>query len=454
MIYERSLFVFRRDFRLEDNTALIKAMGVSRCVIVAFIFDPRQSLPPQLGHPHGYFSVKAASFLRQSLDDLTGVVEARGGRLFRFYGPCDKVVTDLISRERIDAVFVNKDHTPFSIRRDSTLRVVCQQHGVAFDESEDVLLCPAGSVLKSVAGTGGPYTVFTSFYKKALTLGTLPVQGNSFDNFFKGDLESNYFLKAGELPDLHEVSLLKGGRAAALDILSGLDRCRDYAAQRDIPALGATTHLSPYLKFGTVSVREVRQAVAQTLGPEHPILRQLYWRDFFSHIVYHFPHVFGSAFYDEYNSILWQNDELLFAAWCEGRTGFPLVDAGMRELNATGFMHNRVRMVAASFLVKDLHIDWRWGEKYFAGKLVDYDPSVNNGNWQWAASTGCDHQPYFRIFNPVLQQKRFDPSFIYVRRWVPEFGTKEYPTPVIDHTVAAAWAKEAFRNASRRKKNV
>ncbi|MBF0594674.1 MAG: deoxyribodipyrimidine photo-lyase [Candidatus Omnitrophica bacterium] len=440
MSYDCSLFIFRRDLRLEDNTALIRAMESSCKVVAAFILDPRQC------QPHDYFSPKAFAFLRQSLDELSLAIERKGGRLYQFYGRSDEVIEDLLDHEKVDAVFINKDYTPFSRQRDGLIRKLCRQRGVAFEECDDVLLFPPGSVLK---GAGGPYTVFTPFYKKSLTLTVAPVRRNEAVGFFLGELKSSFFLKASLLPKVDEVSVIAGGRAAGRANLSGVGIYKDYPRDRDIPAKDATTHLSAHLKFGTVSVREAHAALFK-LGEGNMLLQQLYWRDFFTHIGFFFPHVFGNAFYDEYNYISWQNNKRLFAAWREGRTGFPLVDAGMRELNATGFMHNRVRMVAASFLVKDLHIDWRWGEKYFAQRLVDYDPAVNNGNWQWAASTGCDHQPYFRVFNPELQQKRFDPAFEYITKWVAEFNTQKYPAPVIYHPDAAAWSKEAFKAASRR----
>jgi deoxyribodipyrimidine photo-lyase len=230
-----------------------------------------------------------------------------------------------------------------------------------------------------------------------------------------------------------------------------------YLSQRDFPALASTTGLSAYLKFGCCSVREAYYAVIQALGGEHPLIRQLYWRDFFTHIAFHFPHVFGHAFHQQYDNIAWKNNLDDFQAWANGLTGFPIVDAGMRELNQTGFMHNRVRMVVASFLVKDLHISWRWGERYFAQHLIDYDPCVNNGNWQWAASTGCDAQPYFRIFNPWLQQQKFDADCVYIKQWIPELRPfqpntihrwhknpqpSDYPLPRLDH---AANSRQAIR---------
>lgn len=228
---------------------------------------------------------------------------------------------------------------------------------------------------------------------------------------------------------------------------------------RNLPSLSGTTGLSAHHKFGTISIRESYWAVRSALGKSHTLVRELYWRDFFTHIGFHYPHVLSGCFHERYDTLKWENDEVKFKAWCQGRTGFPIVDAGMRELNITGFMHNRMRMITASFLVKDLHIDWRWGEKYFAQRLVDYDPLVNNGNWQWAASTGCDAQPYFRIFNPWLQQAKYDPKCLYIKQWVKELAgctpkrihriqdniPTEYVSPIVDHAVASQKAKAMFK---------
>jgi deoxyribodipyrimidine photo-lyase len=240
-----------------------------------------------------------------------------------------------------------------------------------------------------------------------------------------------------------------------------LESLSDYEVQRDYPAQDFTSHLSAHNKFGTVSIREVYHRIRKLFGASHTLISELYWRDFFTHIVYHFPHVMGGAFHEKYNGLKWANREDFFKAWCEGRTGFPIVDAGMRELNTTGHMHNRVRMVVSSFLVKDLHIDWRWGERYFAQQLTDYDPAVNNGNWQWAASTGCDAQPYFRIFNPWKQQQRYDLDCEYIKKWIPalrslppkdihdlekqrERKPGSYPEPIVNHRIASAAAESMF----------
>ena len=453
-MYQRSLFIFRRDLRLQDNTALIRALASSRDVCTAFIFDPRQC------EPHDHFSPNAFQFLGESLDDLSLQVEAQGGKLSRFYGQADEVVAALLRAGKFDAVYINKDYTPFSRTRDAAIKKVCREHGIAFEEHDDALLCPPGSVMKE---GGGPYAVFTPFYKKAaavpIIVGTrTKLRGNSVIQEIRKELPVN-FVHVPVANYSNKNIAVRGGRKEAMKLLAKLKGLRNYARDRDIPALDATSHLSAHLKFGTVSAREVYHAAVRALGPRHPVLEQLYWRDFFVHVGYYYPHVFGGCFYDEYDAIRWPNDRKAFACWCEGRTGVPIVDAGMRALNTTGFMHNRVRMITASYLVKDLHVDWRWGERYFATRLVDYDPAVNNGNWQWVASTGCDHQPYFRVFNPWLQQKRFDPDGAYVRRWVPELkdATPQHIYnlgPKSLHSDAAAWVKEVFKDASRRGKMI
>nr|WP_281411951.1 deoxyribodipyrimidine photo-lyase [Motiliproteus sediminis] len=254
----------------------------------------------------------------------------------------------------------------------------------------------------------------------------------------------------------------RGGRSEALSLLDAIDTLSGYAERRDLPAERGTSRLSAHLKFGTCSVREVYYRVLHCWGEDHPLLRQLHWRDFFTQIAWHYPQVFGQPFDRRLTAMRWPNEKAKFEAWCQGRTGFPIVDAGMRELNHSGYMHNRLRMIVASFLVKDLHVDWRWGERYFAQRLIDYDPCVNNGSWQWAASTGCDAQPWFRIFNPWRQQQRFDPEGEYIRSWVPELaglGAKAllqlecggapagYPEPIVDHKSAALWSKESYRQA-------
>ena len=291
-----------------------------------------------------------------------------------------------------------------------------------FAASHDLLINTPDSTLKS---DGKPYTVFTPYFNNARKIRVRKPALLKLDSGTLSTISTEIPIE-GTLNKIVEgiakYDSFKGGQESALEAIKYSCRLQNYDSDRDYPALEATSHLSPHLKFGTCSIRQAYWTIARKLGQNHPLIRQFYWRDFLTHIAFHFPHVFGKPFKAQYDGIAWKRDEESFQLWREGRTGFPIVDAGMRQLNQTGFMHNRLRMITASFLTKDLHIDWRWGERYFAQKLVDYDPCVNNGNWQWASSTGCDAQPYFRIFNPWRQQERFDPDCHYIRKWIPELS--------------------------------
>jgi deoxyribodipyrimidine photo-lyase len=448
--YAISLFIFRRDLRLTDNNALNAALEQSEQLLPCFIFDPRQI------NAHPYQSKPALQFMLQALIDLRQQLSEQGGLLHLFNDRPEHVIQRLAERQGIEAVFVNRDYTPFSQQRDAVLQQCCQRQNLDFHSHADVLLTEPEQVHKY---DNTPYKVFTAFYNSARQEPVALPQRLNQGAFIKGAVEPGDTHLIERFQQSHQ-NTLTGGRTAALARLEQLTDCRDYQRQRDYPALSATSGLSAYLKFGCCSIREAYYAVIEALGSEHPLLRQLYWRDFFTHIAFHFPHVFGHAFNRKYDAISWRNNQAEFLCWSEGRTGFPIVDAGIRELNQTGCMHNRVRMIVASFLVKDLHISWVWGERYFAQHLIDYDPCVNNGNWQWAASTGCDAQPYFRIFNPWLQQKKFDSECQYIKRWIPELrpfsaavihqwhkkqAVCDYPEPIIDHALRSQQAKALFQ---------
>jgi deoxyribodipyrimidine photo-lyase len=451
---QRALHIFRRDLRLQDNTALNEALRAADEVITCFIFNDAQV------QAHKHRSANGLCFMIESLEELAKEISEKGGKLFFLHGEHHKVVESLIKDLDIGAVFLNKDYTPFSRARDEAIASSCAKLGATCTQCSDALLCEPSSFGKD---DGKPYTVYTPFFKRAsketvaepvkLARGAFIAPRTSLTTMKPRD-----FWPEESAPQ--RVSL--GGRSKALSILKGIGDYSKYEEERNLPALKGTTLLAPHNKFGTVSIREVYHAVASALGVGHTLIRELYWRDFFTHIAWHFPHVFGHAFHRMYDAIEWSKDMKLFNAWCEGRTGFPIVDAGMRELVTTGFMHNRVRMIVASFLVKDLHISWRWGESFFARHLTDYDPAVNNGSWQWAASTGCDAQPYFRIFNPWLQQKRFDPDCIYIKRWIPELKNlspkaihdlgdpdasrpEKYPHPIVEHSLQKIRAEEMFK---------
>lgn len=452
--YKLSLFIFRRDLRLQDNTALIEALRHSEQVIPCFIFDKRQI------ENNDYRSDACLQFMANSLRELEEELTKKNGKLFFYYGISEQVIADILAKNNINAVYLNRDYTPFSRARDQKIAASCQQHGVAFHTYADALLHEPEECLKA---NREPYTVFTHFFKRSAMLPVSTPVRNQFSNYYQGKLPGTDTQTLPKLLKIYNPNLLvKGGRREAHQLLKKIPTLKNYKDCRNIPADDATTHLSAHHKFGTVSIRETYAVIVNAFGPHHTLINELYWRDFFTHIGWHFPRVFGGSFHEKYDRIPWQHDERRLRLWCEGMTGFPIVDAGMRELNATGYMHNRVRMITASFLTKDLQIDWRLGEKYFAQHLVDYDPAVNNGNWQWSASTGCDAQPYFRIFNPWLQQQKFDPDCLYIKRWVPELARHtpaeihqlhertparltNYPAPMIDHRLASEKAKSLFK---------
>lgn len=450
--FAKSLFIFRRDLRITDNLGLNAAAEFSGQVLPCFILDPRQI------DAHPYQSQPGLQFMLEALADLHLQLQAVDGRLYCFHDQAPVLIRYLHQTQDIDAVFVNRDYTPFSQRRDADMAKVCAELDIYFHSQADALLNEPEDLLN---GAGKPYQVFTAFHKRSLQNPVSLPRALSAARFstLEGYVDPECLQS---LRQTHDRTLI-GGRTPALALLENLAHCRHYHDQRDFPALAATSDLSAYLKFGCCSVREAYHAVLQQLGEQHPLLRQFYWRDFFHHIAFHFPKVFGHAFHSQYDTLPWRNDLEDFQRWTDGRTGFPIVDAGMHQLRQTGCMHNRVRMIVASFLVKDLHISWRWGERYFAQQLLDYDPCLNNGNWQWAASTGCDAQPYFRIFNPWLQQQKFDPDCIYIKRWIPELrgyspkiihqwhktplaGT--YPAPMLDHGERSQQAKRLFQQAA------
>ncbi len=454
-LFQRTLFIFRRDLRLEDNTGLIFALKNSKEVICAFIFTPQQiRANPYLG-PH------SLQFLLESLEDLEKQLEPKGGKLYLFYDEPHQIVSKCILQLNIDAVVVNCDYTPYSIERDRLIQAVCEKEKIAFHSLHDALLHPPQATLKK---NGKPYVVFTPFYRNSSKLDVKEPVKNNFHNYYKGVIgfskpSSIYgeILPKRELPS-------SGGREKALHILKNMQAFINYESTRNFPAQDNTTHLSAHLKFTTCSPREVYQAISQNFGP-FEVIRSLYWRDFFTIIAFYFPQVFKGAFDEKYNTLQWSGDLNKFERWCKGETGFPIVDAGMRELNQTGFMHNRVRMIVASFLIKDLHINWQWGEKYFAQQLSDYDPAINNGNWQWVASTGCDAQPYFRIFNPWNQSIKFDAECIYIKKWIPQLADvppktihnwhkqtvahNSYPIAMLEHSYQAKISLERFTKAAK-----
>ncbi len=461
LLYNTTLFIFRRDLRLEDNTGLNKALKNSKKVIPCFIVNPEQ-----IGASNKYKSMHGLLFMAQSLIDLNSSLSKHGTQLYLFYGKPEAIVATLLSNLSIDAVYVNKDYTPYSLHRDETLAQLCKGRGVAFNAEKDVLL---HDPKEAVSSQGKPYEIFTPFFKKnSLLIVEKPeyIMNSRYaalhaSRHIEGTISLS-FLESLLVPHAI-VNAVQGGRTRSLELLKAIKNFKDYALTRDFPEK-ETTLLSASLKFGTLSVREVYHSIVEMLGPHHPLIRQLFWRDFFYQVAFFRPSVFGHAFHQKYDALEWNTDRSIFTRWCEGMTGFPLVDAGMRQLNAVGFMHNRARLITSSFLVKDLHCNWQWGERYFAQNLTDYDPCVNNGNWQWVASTGCDKQPYFRIFNPWLQQKKFDPDCKYIKTWIPELRTMTsheihtwfnqtqqrngYPPPMVVHDQESIRTKNMYKKTS------
>lgn len=455
--YHLSLFIFRRDLRLDDNTALLKALQDSEVVIPCFIFDPRQ-----IGKENNYRSDNCVQFMIESLQEVDKYLAKHKGNLYTFYGQAENLVEELLQKLPINAVYFNKDYTPFSIERDTTIAKLCKRQDVDCVMCDDLTLVPPENFLNKQKK---PYQVFTPFFKTATKALVQQPQKMGKPGFYTQpiklpsiDLNNELTSKAKILNKKNKHILVHGGHLEGRAILKNIGSFKNYKETHDVPSM-PTTHLSAHLKFGTVSVREAFHCIKKELGAHHPLIRQLYWRDFFSYVAYHFPHVFGHAFRKKYDKLSWKSNNDFFKQWCNGTTGFPIIDAGMRQLNTTGFMHNRVRMVVASFLVKDLHIDWQKGERYFAQKLVDYDPAVNNGNWQWCASTGADAQPYFRIFNPWLQQKKFDPDCTYIKTWVPELqkytakqihqiykiAYADYQKPIVDHQEQIKYTRRVYK---------
>ncbi len=454
--YKTSVFIFRRDLRLHDNTGLIKAATNSDIVIPIFNIDP-----VQVGPSNKYRSIAAIQFMTESLHDLVAQHKAKNAKLFVLYGDVIQNVQIIIQKHHIDALFINHDYTPFSKKRDDKLQKLCTKYNVAFHAYHDELLIGNPDNIKNSAGK--PFTRYTPFFKRTRTIAIatpqrLPKNANFYRAHLVGQKNLRILEKIVKANKSHHVH---GGTRAARKILRTLKNFKHYDHDRNFPARGMTTHLSAAHKFGVISIRESYHAITQALGQNTQLIAELYWRDFFTYLAYHAPHIFGKPFYKKFGHLSWSPNKHHFRAWRMGTTGFPIVDAGMRQLNKTGWMHNRVRMIAASFLVKDLHIDWRWGERYFATQLIDYDPAVNNGNWQWIASTGADAQPYFRIFNPWLQQKKFDTDCHYIKKWLPELQefpnkiihtwyadqptTKDYPKPIVHHEEEATKSINAFK---------
>jgi len=360
-----------------------------------------------------------------------------------FYDTPTNAFSNLLKKYTIEKVFANEDYEQYAIDRDKEISVLLKKCDAQLLLSKDQDIFSKDEVVKD---NGEPYTIFTPYSKKWLaTLNDFYLKSYPTKKYFKNFHKEH----AHKIPSLESMGFEKVGKPFPSKKIPK-DIIKHYKQTRDIPSIEGTSRMSVHLRFGTVSIRELTRTAKQLSGT---YLNELIWRDFYHMILYHFPHVRKEkAFRAEMDNIEWRNNDEEFKAWCVGQTGYPIVDAGMRQLNETGFMHNRVRMITASFLAKHLLIDWRWGEAYFAKKLLDYDYAANNGGWQWSASTGCDAMPYFRIFNPTTQAKKFDKDLEYIRQWIPELDSFDYPQPIVEHEFARKRALEAYTKAAKSKK--
>jgi deoxyribodipyrimidine photo-lyase len=426
------IYWFRRDLRLEDNAGLYHALRTGGPVLPLFIFD--RNILDRLENKEDRrveFIQAALVHLQKQLADIGRPMEVRDGRPVEVFG-------HLVTEFEVAGVWTNTDYEPYAIGRDEAVKKLLAEKDIPFYSYKDQVIFEKSEVVKE---GGDPYTVYTPYSRRWL--------GKLDDGCLSSYPTAKYwghFLprQASEVPSLEALGFMRSGGPFPRGAV-GPQVLQQYQELRDLPAVAGTSRMGVHLRFGTVSIRELATSAVRE---SDTYLHELIWRDFFQMILWHFPAVGkGRAFKPVYDRIRWRNNEEDFEKWCNGRTGYPMVDAGMRELNATGFMHNRVRMVVASFLAKHLLIDWRWGEAYFAEKLLDFDLAANNGNWQWAAGCGCDAAPYFRVFNPTLQAKRYDPSGDYIRRWVPEFEDVGYPRPIVEHEMARKRALEVYGRA-------
>lgn len=422
----------RRDLRLQDQAALYHALRSGRPVVPVFIFD--RNILDKLEKP----SDRRVEFIHQVLQHMQEELQKKGSTLKVYYDTAAEAWKKILKEFEVDAVYTNHDYEPYAISRDQEVKELLTANGSSFHTYKDQVIFEKDEVLKD---DGKPYTVFTPYSKRwKATLKEFYLKSYPTEKYTRAFWQSPPI----GIPTLESMGFQAAGEPfpptkADEEIL------RHYSEKRDFPGIRGTSRLGIHLRFGTISIRALARK-ARSINETY--LNELIWRDFYHMILWHFPRVgTGKSFRPEYDLVRWRNNENEFRAWCRGETGYPIVDAGMRELNKTGYMHNRVRMIVASFLTKHLLIDWRWGEAYFAEKLLDFDLAANNGGWQWAAGSGCDAAPYFRIFNPYLQTKKFDPDLTYIRKWVPEFEEFNYPKPIVDHEMARKRCLEAYAKA-------
>jgi deoxyribodipyrimidine photo-lyase len=429
-----NLFWFRRDLRVKDNAGLYHALKDKHPVQPVFIFDT--NILDELTDR----SDRRVNFIHEALEEIQENLEKEGATLDVFYGTPAAAFHHFLKKYKVEKIFTNHDYEPYAAERDKAIAAFAHSQHVSFHSFKDQVIFEKDEVIKD---DGKPYAVFTPYSRKWKSVledhhtASYPTE-KYFSNFYRQP--------AIEMPSLESMGFAKNTKAfPSKDLNEQL--VIKYKEQRDIPSIEGTSRLGVHLRFGTVSIRELAR---QAKDLSETFLNELIWRDFYHAILWHFPEVGkGRAFKPQYDNIEWRRDTGEFEKWCNGQTGYPIVDAGMRELNATGFMHNRVRMITASFLCKHLLLDWRLGEAYFAEKLLDFDLAANNGGWQWAAGSGCDAAPYFRIFNPYLQTKKFDPELKYIKKWVPELNEFSYPQPIVAHEFARERCLAAYKETLR-----
>ncbi len=427
-----SIFWFRRDLRLEDNAGLYRALTSEYPVLPIFIFD--KEILDKLENKED----ARVEFIYDTISEIKENLEKEGSSLLVTYSKPLEAFKQILQDYDVAAVYTNEDYEPYATERDEAVEKLLTDNDISFHSYKDQVIFSKDEVLKD---DGTPYKVFTPYSK---------VWKAKLNDFYRKPYPAEkYFKNFVESKKLPLISLKEMGFAASEipipDRKVKAELLNSYGKKRNFPAAEATSRLGIHLRFGTLSIRKL---LAFAEDKSTVFVNELIWREFYMMILWHFPKVGkGHAFRAAYDNIEWEHDEEAFKNWCEGKTGYPIVDAGMRELNATGFMHNRVRMITASFLCKHLLLDWRLGEAYFAEKLLDFDLSANNGGWQWSSSSGCDSAPYFRVFNPQLQLEKFDKNLEYVKKWVPEYGTKNYPEPIVDHKFARERVLERYKKA-------
>lgn len=423
-----SIYWFRRDLRLDDNTALYFALKGKDLVLPIFIFDDEilEKLPKD--DARITFIYNSLKEIQLKLNSLGSSVEIKKGNPFLIW-------KELLKKYTIENVFFNKDYEPYALDRDKKITQLLEKNNIKVNTYKDQVIFEEHEVLKK---DNTPYTVYTPYKNQWLKIFS---KENHTRYYNCSEYSQNYLPSKIGFPTIESLGFVTSTIQVKPYSLNNLDNYEDV---RDFPSINGTSNLSPYLRFGQVSVRKM---VIHALETNSTFLSELIWREFFMQILYHFPKVVTQNFKAKYDSVPWRNNKEEFEKWCKGETGYPMVDAGMRELNTTGYMHNRVRMITAGFLCKHLLIDWRWGEAYFATKLLDYELASNNGNWQWAAGTGCDAAPYFRVFNPETQLKKFDKNLIYINKWIIDFNELTYPNAIVDHKFARERAITTYKNA-------